>query len=278
VRTGTVSNKGLEAQVTLVPVRSDWLQWDIGLSYGKNTNLVEALSLNAASVPLGPSFRGVALEARSGAALGAIVGMSYLRNANGGLLLRNGLPLPDSIAGARVLGVGQPDWIGGLHTALRLGVLELAALFDVRRGGKVFSSTNMAAGYAGVSAETGFRPDTGLLIAGTDVSTGGANAVHVTTEDYYHALGAIGSPWVYDASFVKLREARATISVPLHRFGAFSAQRLRVSLIGRNLALWTDAPNIDPETILSSSGVVRGTEMGQLPTARSVGVQVTLTP
>jgi len=33
-----------------------------------------------------------------------------------------------------------------------------------------------------------------------------------------------------DASFVKLREARATISVPLHRFGAFSAQRLRVSL------------------------------------------------
>ena len=44
------------------------------------------------------------------------------------------------------------------------------------------------------------------------------------------SIGAIGSPWVYDASFVKLREARATISVPLHRFGAFSAQRLRVSL------------------------------------------------
>ncbi|MDQ6633384.1 MAG: TonB-dependent receptor, partial [Gemmatimonadota bacterium] len=275
---GAVSNKGFEAQVTLVPVRSDRLQWDIGFSYGKNTNVVQSLSSNAASLPLGPTFRGVSLDARPGVALGAIVGTAELRNAAGGLLLRNGLPLPDSIVGARVLGVGQPDWIGGVHTGFRIGVLELAALFDVRRGGQLFSSTNMAAGFAGVSAETGFRPDTGLLITGTDVATGGANAVHVTTEDYYHALGAIGSPWVYDASFVKLREARATISVPLHRFGAFNTQQLRLSIIGRNLALWTDAPNIDPETILSNSTVVRGTEMGQLPTARSVGVQVTLTP
>jgi TonB-dependent SusC/RagA subfamily outer membrane receptor len=278
VRTGAVSNKGFEAQVTVVPVRSDRLQWDVGFSYGKNTNLVESLALNVSSVPLGPTFRGVTLEARPGVALGAIVGTSYLRDASGGLLVRDGHPLPDTVAGARVLGVGQPDWIGGLHTGLRFGVLELAVLFDVRRGGQVFSASNMAAGFAGVSAETAFRPDTGLLIAGTDVVTGRANAAHVTTEDYYHALGAIGSPWVYDASFAKLREARATISVPLHRFGAFSAQRLRVSLIGRNLALWTDAPNIDPETILSNSTVVRGTEMGQLPTARSVGVQVTLTP
>jgi hypothetical protein len=276
--TGTVSNKGIEAQVTLVPVRSDRVQWDLGLSYGKNTNLVESLWLNAVSVPLGPTFRGVALEARPGVALGAIVGTSLLRGAGGGLLLRNGLPLPDSVTGARVLGVGQPDWIGGVHTGLRFGVLELTALFDIRRGGQVFSSSNMAAGFAGVSAETGFRPDTGLLIAGTDVTTGGANAVHVTTEDYYHALGTIGGPWVYEASFVKLREARATISVPLHRFGVFNAQRLRLSLIGRNLALWTDVPNIDPETILSNASVVRGTEMGQLPTARSVGIQVTLTP
>jgi hypothetical protein len=278
VRTGTVSNKGLEARLTLVPVRSDRLQWDIGITYGKNANLVESLSANAASVPLGPAFRGVALEARPGVALGAIVGTAVLRGANGALLLRDGHPLPDSVAGARVLGVGQPDWIGGIRTGLRLGALELAVLFDVHRGGQVFSASNMAAGYAGVSAETGFRPDTGLLIAGTDVATGAPNTVHVTTEDYYHALGAIGAPWVYDASFAKLREARATLSVPLHRFGAFSAQELRVSLIGRNLALWTDAPNIDPETILGNSTPVRGTEMGQLPTARSVGVQITLTP
>jgi TonB-dependent SusC/RagA subfamily outer membrane receptor len=278
VRTGTVTNSGVETQLSVVPIRSEHLQWDVGFSYGKNTNRVESLSLNGASAPLGPTFRGVSVEARPGVALGAIVGMDYLRDAAGGLLLRDGHPLPDTVAGPRVLGVGSPDWIGGAHTTLRLGALELAVLFDVRRGGRIFSATNMAAGYAGVSAETAFRPDTGLLIAGTDVATGAPNTVHVTTEDYYHSLGAIGEAWVYDASFVKLREARATLSVPLTRFGAFHAQRLRVSLIGRNLALWTNAPNIDPETILSSSTFLSGSEMGQLPTARSLGVQVTLTP
>jgi hypothetical protein len=100
--------------------------------------------------------------------------------------------------------------------------------------------------------------------------------VHVSAEDYWHSLGAIGEQWVYDASFVKLREARATVDVPLHSLG-LHAQRLRLSLIGRNLAMWTNVPNIDPETVLSTS-FLGGAELGQLPGVRSVGVQLTLTP
>jgi hypothetical protein len=98
----------------------------------------------------------------------------------------------------------------------------------------------------------------------------------VTTEAYYHSLGAIAERWVYDASYVKLREARASVAVPLHAIG-LHAQTLRVALVGRNLALWTDAPNIDPEFVLSTAAG-RGMEMGQLPTVRSVGVQLSLTP
>jgi hypothetical protein len=52
---------------------------------------------------------------------------------------------------------------------------------------------------------------------------------------------------------------------------------MRLSIIGRNLALWTNAPNIDPESVLSTS-FIGGAELGQLPSVRSVGVQVTLTP
>jgi hypothetical protein len=154
--------------------------------------------------------------------------------------------------------------------------VDLNVLFDVRQGGRIFSATNRMGAVAGVLAETAFRPDTGLLIAGVDVATGAANTTHVTTEDYYHALAAIGERWVYDASFVKLREARATFDLPLHAIG-LHAQRLRASVIGRNLAIWTNAPNIDPETVLSTASY-RGAEMGQLPTTRSVGVQLSVTP
>jgi hypothetical protein len=275
-RSGTMSNKGFEAQVGLVPLRlSDRLEWRVRFNFAKNTNLVEALDGTSGS-PLGPSFTGVSVEAREGTAFAALVGTRFLRDASGQLMLRNGHPLPDSVTGPRVLGSSAPSWTGGVSSGVRIFGLDLSVLFDVRRGGKIFSATNRMGAVAGVLEETAFRPDTGLLIAGVDVATGAANTTHVTTEDYYHALGGIGERWLYDASFVKLREVRATFDLPLHAIG-LHAQRLRASIIGRNLALWTDAPNIDPETVLSTAAF-RGAELGQLPTTRSVGFQLSLTP
>lgn len=275
VRGGTISNKGIEAEVALVPLRLSQLEWRVGATYARNTGLVESLG-GAASVPAGLSLAGMSVEARTGLAPGALVGVGYLRDGSGQLLLRNGLPLPDSVTGARVLGTSAPSWIAGLSTGLRVVGVDLSVLFDVRRGGQLFSASNRTGAYAGVLAETGFRPDTGLVIAGTDAVTGQANTVHVTTEAYYHSLGAIAERWVYDASYVKLREARASVAVPLHAVG-LHAQTLRVAVVGRNLALWTSAPNIDPEFVLSTAPG-RGLEMGQLPTVRSVGVQLSLTP
>ena len=91
------------------------------------------------------------------------------------------------------------------------------------------------------------------------------------------ALGNIGERWIYDASFVKLREARMSFALPLQFISPLRAQSVRLSIVGRNLALWTNAPNIDPETVLSTA-TYRGAEMGQLPTAKSVGFQLSLTP
>jgi hypothetical protein len=276
--TGSMSNKGIEARLDLVPVRvSPRAEWRVGLQYGKNTNLVESLGNGSASLTLGDPFAGDSLQARTGTALAAIVGTTYLRDASGQLLLRNGAPLPDTAAGPRLLGTSAPSWTGGLSSGLRLGMLDVSVLFDAQRGGRVFSASNRAGAYSGTLAETSFRPDTGLLVTGVDVATGAPNAQHVTTEGYYHALGPIAERWVYDASFVKLREVRVSLTFPLRGLGLFEAQSFRASLVGRNLALWTDAPNIDPESVLSTS-TFRGFELGQLPTARSVGVQFTLTP
>jgi hypothetical protein len=275
VRSGSVSNKGIEAQVELVPLRLSRLEWRVGVNYAKNTGVVESLG-GVSSLPLGPSLSGMSVEARTGVAPSALVGQAYLRDATGQLLLRNGHPLPDSVTGPRVLGTSAPSWIAGLSTGVRVVGVDLSVLFDVRRGGQLFSASNRAGAFSGALAETAFRPDTGLLISGIDVATGQANAAHTTTEAYYHSLGAIAERWMYDASYVKLREARASVALPLHAVG-LHAQTLRLAVVGRNLALWTDAPNIDPEFVLSTAPG-RGLEMGQLPTVRSVGVQVTLTP
>ena len=277
-RTGSLSNKGIEASVALVPLRMEnGFEWSIGTTFGRNSNLVESLSSGGPAVTLAPAFGGASIVARIGSSLGVIVGNAYLRDGTGQLLLRDGRPLVDSIGGPRVLGESVPTWIGGLSSSARYRGLAVSILLDTHQGGRVFSASNRAGAYAGVLAETAFRPDTGLLLAGLDVTTGGRNTVHVSTEDYYHALGAITERWVYDASFVKLREARVSFTLPLRFIPSLQVQSLRASIIGRNLAMWTNTPNIDPEAVLSTS-TFRGAEMGQLPTAKSIGFQLSLTP
>jgi TonB-dependent SusC/RagA subfamily outer membrane receptor len=272
-----ISNSGFEAQVTMTPLRAGAnLDWTIAATYAKNTNKVEELTGGVAAVALGPSVNGLTIQATKGAALGALVGSAFQRDpATGALLLQSGHPIAETKA--RVLGVMAPDWVGGANTTLHVGAVEVTALVDARIGGNVFSTSNMAGATSGTLAETSFRPDTGLLISGIDVATGKANTQHVTTEAYYHSLAAIQERWVYDASVVKLRDLRLTVALPLRMLPVLSAQSFRVALIGRNLAMWTKAPNIDPETALSLSSF-QGIEMGQLPTARSIGLQLSITP
>ena len=276
-RTATLSNTGVEASMSLVPLRiENGLEWTIGATFGKNANRVESLSEGSA-VTLASLFGGARIEARAGRSLGVIVGNAFLRDGTGQLVLRDGRPLVDSLGGPRILGESVPTWIGGLTSSIRVRGVELSAHLSTHQGGRVFSASNRAGAYSGVLAETAFRPDTGLLVRGLDVATGSTNTVHVSTEDYYHALGQITERWVYDASFVKLREARVSVSLPLQFIPVLRVQSVRASVIGRNLAIWTNAANIDPETVLGAS-TFRGAEMGQLPTAKSIGFQLSLTP
>jgi len=147
----------------------------------------------------------------------------------------------------------------------------------VRWGARIFSATNLLGAYSGVLAETAARPDTGLLLRGIDVATGNANATHVSTENYYHSLLPIQERWVYDASFAKLREVRLTFAVAPNIPFFARGGATRVSIIGRNLFLWTRVPNIDPETAVSASSF-QGAELGRLPSVRSIGLQLSVTP
>jgi len=275
---GSLSNKGIEAAITLTPLLvPDGLQWDVAANFARNSSAVESLNGSAQSIPLAPSRWGVGLEARKGQPIGVLVGNGFLRDQSGRLILRQGKPLPDTVAGPRVLGATAPSWTGGLANTVRFRWVELSALLTARMGGHVFSASNYWGATSGSLEETSFRPDTGMLIAGVDAATGNANTQHVTTEDYYHALRAIPERWVYDGNVIKLREARLSVTLPLRIVPGFRTQSIRTSFIGRNLLMWTKAPNIDPETAVSVWGF-QGFELGQLPTTRSVGFQITVTP
>jgi hypothetical protein len=273
-----VSNSGVEAEAGLHLGDGDrGLGWELSGNVARNSNRVEHLLDTLSRVQLGPTLYGASIEARPGAPLGVIVGTRYLRDpASGALVLSAGLPVPDLEHGAQQLGVAAPDWLVGLHSSLRYGWVSVDVSMDGHLGGSVFSATKLWGDFAGNLAETAFRPDSGLLIEGIDAVTRRANTQHVSTQDYYHALAAIQEPWVYSASYLKMRDARLTLRVPTS-FWRFPFESATVSLIGRNLYTWASQRDFDPESILSPYRF-NGIELGQLPLTKSFGIQFSLVP
>jgi TonB-linked SusC/RagA family outer membrane protein len=281
VNAGVISNRGVEAQLTLSPIRSlnpDGFGWDVTVNYGQNKSKVDELYGNLQTVALGPTHWGLSVEARKGYPYGAMFGVGFQRDsATQELLLRNGLPQPRPSSQKSVLGVYTPDWTGGIANNFHLRGVDFGFLVDTRQGGQIYSTGNMWGSYSGVLANTAYRPDTGIVIRGIDQATKLPNTVHVRTEDYYHSLYPIQEAWIYSASFVKLREAHIGFNLPASLLSKTTIQSARVSIVGRNLALWTSVPNIDPESAFSSTNM-QGIEMGQMPTTRSIGFQFSVTP
>jgi hypothetical protein len=275
-----LKNRGVQLAASVVPVSRGGVEWTANASITRNASEVEAVDdVNFGALlgfDVGPKQWGVSLQGLPGKPYAALVGTRFLRDATTGeLLLANGLPQPT--ATDTILGFSQPKWFGGVSNSVRYRGVELSFLLDGQFGGSVFSATNMWGAVYGNLAETEFRPDTGIVIAGTDAATNQPNETHVSTEDYYHALGAIAERWVYSASFVKLRELRVGTSFGVPSMGGFQNSRVEVSLIGRNLGMWAKAPNIDPEAVISTSSY-QGFELGQPPRTRSLGLQITVVP
>jgi hypothetical protein len=77
---------------------------------------------------------------------------------------------------------------------------------------------------------------------------------------------------IFDATFVKLRELKFGYTVPDRIMGKLPFRGVSLSVVGRNLALWTKVPHIDPETSSVAGGtVIPGAESVAIPSTRSMG-------
>ena len=70
---------------------------------------------------------------------------------------------------------------------------------------------------------------------------------------------------------------RVGFEVPSTWAERFSLSGMSIAIVGRNLALWTDVPNIDPE-FAYSSGNFQGIEYALPGNTRSFGFNVRITP
>ena len=106
---------------------------------------------------------GIQILASVGEAYGTLFGTSYVRDANGNVVVdANGLPKISTTN--KTLGKFTPDWTGGISNTFSYRSLSLSFLIDASVGGSIFSNTNKTGKYTGVLANT---------LSGRDAEHGG---------------------------------------------------------------------------------------------------------
>lgn len=280
INAGQISNKGFEASVSVVPLRSaNGLNWTSTFNYATNHSKVDALYPGLTTVVLGTQ-RSASVTATAGRPYGELIGYTFLRDsATGKLLTSGGLPIRGPQAD---LGNINPRWVGGWNNSFRFRKLSASFLLDFHEGGVFFSNTNMMCDQSGMCANT-LRGrevdwnDPGIVVNGIDRKTGKPNTTNVTSEQYFQSLWLINQAYTYDDSYVKLRELRVGVDLPSSFASRVNATSMTLSLVGRNLWTHTNVPNIDPE-FTYSTGNAQGLEFAPMPTNRSIGLTLQVTP
>jgi TonB-linked SusC/RagA family outer membrane protein len=280
INAGEIQNKGAEVLLGATPVRlSNGFEWNTSLTWAKNRGKVIELAGNLQTVQIGSAWNAT-VEARLNEPYGVIRGIPLLRDSTTGkLITSNGLLQPGT---RRVMGNIQPDWTGGWSNTLSFKRVVVSALVDIRQGGDIFSISNMFGQYAGVFASTmrGREVDfdnPGVTVNGIDKKTGQPNTTTVTSEEYFHGLFQLHEPFIYKNSYVKLRELRVGYDLPSNWAARVNSRAVNVACVGRNLFTHANTPNIDPE-FSYTTGNFQGMEFAPLPNARSIGLNLRVTP
>jgi hypothetical protein len=117
----------------------------------------------------------------------------------------------------------------------------------------------------------------GILLSGVNAD-GAVNQTRLNMLDYPQAGTQTIGPthrYIYDVSYLKLREVLLTYSLPATVVNKLAPLRnLSVSLVGRNLwIIMKNIPYADPEDNLGA-GNVQGVQVGSLPNVRTLGFNI----
>lgn len=293
VNAGLIRTSGLELHIYANPIRSaSGFNWEFDINADRNRSQVIELANGLTNYQIdGPQWRTLTLNARTGTDgsprdWGTLVGQGIQKDANG----RNMVYGSGANAGLYIkqdnveLGSVLPKFKGGWLNTFSYKNVTLRVNTDFVVGGKFFSTTKMFNAYSGLAAETAGLNELGKPLR-DDPASGGGVLLDGVTEDgkqnttrvdaqnlYENWLFALNERWIYDKTYVKLREVSFGYNLPKQMLGKW-LKSANISLIARNPVLIYSA--IGGGIDISESETI-WYEGGQLPPVRSFGVNLRL--
>jgi hypothetical protein len=275
--------------LTGTPVKGEFT-WDVSLNLAKNKNKVVALNPGMTELFVEePRTRNVNIKQIVGQPFGTIVGWVQKRDAAGNrIYTSDGKPVQSD--NMEIIGHGVADLTGGLNNNMSYKGFNLSFLIDFKAGGDIYSGTNEVLCGRGLTKETikGREGDlqlTGVFENGTNpdgtTKYTGVETRTLTIEqasNYWGNVPGRDEPhFVYDASFLKLRQITFGYDIPASLLRKTPIKTLQLSFVARNLAiLFKNTPNIDPESSYTSSSG-QGLDYFGVPASRTYGFNLRAT-
>jgi len=271
---GSIQNKGFEFQLNLVPIKTDNLTWELGVTYSQNQNKILSLlgqdlngdgkedDLVANSLFIGESIGSVYNYVEDGIyqvgdviPAGFSLGGYKLKDLNGDGLI--------TVADRTIIGRSEPDFQIGLSNNLTYKNFSLKFFFNSVQGslGRNDPWTSSNGNYSSLSLYTGSNRFSDIDFWTKFNPNAEFAAPYTTTGNVQY------SPF-RDRSFVRLQDVSLAYSLDRKLLEKTGLSAVKLFVSGKNLYTWTKWAGWDPETgqglAVTSNGlpVMKGISFG----------------
>jgi TonB-linked SusC/RagA family outer membrane protein len=290
INAGNIQNKGIEAMLNWRVVEGNNFGYSATVNFARNVNDIIELSDRTKTVFLGGGFgRTAGPLVEEGGRYGNLYAEGWKRDDQGRFVVdAQGLPV-GSGGGQTFIGNFNPDFLLGWNNQFNIKGVSLNILVDGRFGGVMVSGTDANLAFDGTADYTEAFREGGLTLNAVRAD-GTPNTVAVNAEQLWTRVSggrySFGEFFTYDATNVRIREM--SLGYDFKFSGSNGPRNLRLSLVGRNLLFLyrgsaiLDIPgmperkmNFDPDIQLGA-GNYQGVEYGNLPSTRSIGLNLQL--
>ena len=266
---GKMQTKSHELSLNFAILQGKDYDLNLGVNFTRINNKVIELAPGVESIMLG-GFVEPQIRAQAGCNYPNIYGNAFKRDENGNMLLLNGLPQADGAM--QDLGKGAPDFTTGFTFGGRYKRVSLSTTWSWQQGGHMYHGTNMVMNYFGATKESLPYHEGTMIAEGIDEATGEKNTVEVSKQDYWMTYNDISEAGIYSTSFLKLRDVTLTYNLP-----RFCGIDMSIYGFARNILLWSELPNFDPESSQGNNNMSGYFERFSVPNTSSFGGGLTVT-
>jgi TonB-linked SusC/RagA family outer membrane protein len=235
VNIGEMTNRGLELELYLTPVRTTNFDWTITGIFTKYESVVEELGAGLDKVLIS-GFSDLGNYAIAGQPYGVMYGYMIARDEDDNFIVDGSGNYLQSDE-PEIIGNPHPDFETSIVNRFTYKGLSLNVQFDYRQGGDIFSeSVNTLLG-RGLTKDTDFNRQETFVLEGV-TTEGLPNEVQLTASNAYfnnYGTQAPGEVNVIDGTTVRLREISLSYSLPQKWMSKLPFKGVELSIMGQNI-------------------------------------------